>query len=110
MDDKKSCGGKRVYKLDEYIIIEVHSGNRTGYIAYNSLKPWEEGHSHLKSFNMAKTIISNVKYHKKPKTNNLYLMKSHMRISNDEKYIKYIEELMSTKKSKSRHCYRNRSM
>lgn len=109
MIDEKGCGGKLVYELDEYIIMEVHSGNRVGYIAYNTNKPWEGSHSHLKSFNMAKTIISNVKNHKKPKTKNLYLMKSHIRLSADEDYIKYIEDLMYVTKSKGKQDYRNRS-
>ena len=43
---------------------------------------------------MAKTIIDNCIKKKTPKTSNLYLLTSHIRISTDEKYIKRIEELI----------------
>ena len=35
---------------------------------------------------MSKTIINNCINKKTPKTNNLYLLESHIRISNDDKY------------------------
>lgn len=99
----------KVYERDEYVILKVHSGKRVGYIAYNTKKEWEDGHTHLESFDMAKTIIANVINHKKPKTNNMYLLKSHIRLSNDDSYISFIEELMEVKKSKGKQAYRNRS-
>ena len=57
---------------------------------------------------MAKTVISNVIKHKKPKTKNLYLIRSHARLSDDPAYIRFIEQLIETKKSKGKHEYRNR--
>lgn len=91
---------KRVYEKNEYIILEVKSKGRTGYIVQNTKKPFSEGHSHLKSFNMAKVLISNVMGEKKPKTSNIYLLESHIRISDNEKYIANIKHLIEVKKCK----------
>lgn len=99
----------KVYEKDEFIILKVHSGKKVGYIAYNTKKEWKDGHTHLDSFDMAKTIISNVIKHKKPKTNNMYLLKSHIRLCEDDDYIKFIEELIEVKKSKNKQTYRNRT-
>ena len=85
---------KKIYEREGYIILKVYGGNKVGFIVYNTKKEWEEGHTHLNSFDMAKTIISNVINNKKPKTNNLYLLRSHIRISDNSKYTKYIEELI----------------
>lgn len=101
---------KKIYEREGYIILKVCSGNKVGFIIYNTKKEWEEGHTHLNSFDMAKTIISNVIKNKKPKTNNLYLLRSHIRISDNSKYTRYIEELINTKRSKSNNKYRNRSI
>lgn len=105
---KKYDNSHKVYEKNEYIILKVYSGSKVGFIVYNTNKEWEGGHTHLNSFDMAKTIISNVIQHKKPKTNNVYLMKSHIRISNDEKYIRYIEDLIMVKRSKPENKYYNR--
>jgi hypothetical protein len=100
----KSEGAKKIYSKKSYVILEV----KKGYIVYNQNKPFEKGHSHLKSFNMSKTIINNCINKKTPKTNNLYLLESHIRISNDDKYKKFIEELIEVKKSKDKLKYVNR--
>lgn len=106
--DKKYSNTSKVYEKDSYIIIKVYSRNKIGFIVYNTEKNWEDGHSHINSFEMARTIISNVIHHKKPKTNNIYLMRSHMRISNNKDYIRYIDELINTKRNKSNDSYYNK--
>lgn len=108
--EKKYDNAHRVYEKDEFVILKIYSGKKVGYILHNTKKEWEGGHTHLKSFDMAKTIISNVTQRKKPKTNNVYLMRSHIRVSNDIGYSKYIEELIQTKRDKSRQEYYNRSI
>lgn len=108
--ENKYDSSQKVYEKENFIILKVHSGKKVGYIAYNTNKEWDGGHTHLKSFDMAKTIISNVLKHKKPKTNNIYLMRSHARLSDDLAYVRYIEELIEAKKSKQKQDYRNRSM
>ena len=105
----KYDASQKVYEKENYIILKVNSGKKVGYIAYNTKKEWENGHTHLDSFDMAKTIISNVIKHKKPKTKNLYLIRSHARLSDDPAYVRYIEELITTKKAKGKQEYRNRT-
>ena len=104
---EKHDNSQKVYEKEHYIILKVKSGKKIGYIAYNTRKEWEEGHTHLESFNMAKTIIDNVIKHKKPKTKNLYLLQSHIRLTDDPSYVKFINELVDTKKNKKKSNYHN---
>ena len=104
---EKHDNSQKVYEKQNYIILKVKSGKKIGYIAYNTRKEWEEGHTHLESFNMAKTIIDNVIKHKKPKTKNLYLLQSHIRLTDDPSYVKFINELVDAKKNKRKSSYRN---
>lgn len=100
---------QKVYEKDHYIILKVKSGKKVGYIAYNTRKEWEKGHTHLESFNMAKTIIDNVIKHKKPKTKNLYLLQSHMRLSDSEEYDKFVTDIVESK-NKNKCNYKNKNM
>lgn len=102
----KTDGAKKVYSRKEYIILAV----KKGYLVYNTLKPFEKSHTHLRSFNMSKTIIENCIMKKTPKTNNLYLLESHIRVSDDDKYKQMIEELIEAKKSKDKLKYRNKNI
>lgn len=102
----KTEGAKKVYSRKEYIILAV----KKGYVVYNTTRPFEKSHTHLRSFSMAKTIIDNCIMKKTPKTNNLYLLESHIRISNDAKYIKLVEELIEVKESKDKLKYRNKNI
>ena len=104
---EKYDNSQKVYEKQNYIILKVKSGKKIGYIAYNTRKEWEEGHTHLESFNMAKTIIDNVIKHKKPKTKNLYLLQSHIRLTDDPSYVKFINELVDAKRNKRKTIYRN---
>lgn len=104
---EKYDNSQKVYEKQNYIILKVKSGKKIGYIAYNTRKEWEEGHTHLESFNMAKTIIDNVIKHKKPKTKNLYLLQSHIRLTDDPSYVRFINEVIDAKKNKRKSGYRN---
>ena len=104
---EKHDNSQKVYEKEHYIILKVKSGKKIGYIAYNTRKEWEEGHTHLESFNMAKTIIDNVIKHKKPKTKNLYLLQSHIRLTDDPSYVRFINELIDAKKNRRKINYHN---
>ncbi len=105
----KADSANKIFEKDEYIILKVKSKNRVGYILYNTKKTFKNGHTHIKGYSMAKTIIDNCIKKKTPKTSNLYLLTSHIRISTDEKYIKRIEELIEAKKHKDKIKYINKS-
>ena len=104
---EKYDNSQKVYEKEHYIILKVKSGKKVGYIAYNTRKEWEDGHTHLESFNMAKTIIDNVIKHKKPKTKNLYLLQSHIRLTDNPSYVKFINEIIDAKKNKKKVNYHN---
>lgn len=102
----KTDGAKKVFERKEYIILAV----KKGYVVYNRNKDFDEGHSHIYGFNVAKTVIDNCIRKKMPKTRNLYLLSSHIRISTDDKYINMIEELIEVKESKDKLKYRNKNI
>ncbi len=105
--DKSNDTSKKIYENGEFIILEVHSGKKKGYILYNTKKQFEQGHTHLHGFSISKTILSNVKYRKIPKTHDLYLLKSHIRVSDDDNYIRKIEQLIEVRTNKTKVNYRN---
>ena len=98
---------KIVYRRKQFIILEVKDSKRKGYIIHNTNKPFSEGHTHLKSLDMAKVIINNVITGKVPKTKNEYLLISHIRIAEEKRYINSIEKLIETRKNKSNQNYYN---
>lgn len=106
--NRKYDNTHKVYEKNEFVVLKVYSCNTIGFIVHNTKKEWEGGHTHLTSFDMAKTIISNVIQQRKPKTNNVYLMRSHIRISNNVKYNKYIEHLITLKRNKTKQNYYNK--
>lgn len=102
----KTEGAKKIYQRKQYIILDV----KKGYIIYNAEMSFLKAHTHVRSYRVAKTIINNCIMKKTPKTNNLYLLESHIRISTDKKYIKLVEELIEAKKSKDKLKYRNKNI
>ena len=103
----KRDNSQKVYEKEHFIILKVKSGKKIGYIAYNTKKEWEEGHTHLDSFNMAKTIIDKVLKRKRPKTKNLYLLNSHIRLSDSPAYDRFINDMIDARKNKKKQGYRN---
>ena len=102
----KAAGAEKIYERKEDIRLRVTKG----YIVYNTKKTFENGHTHLQSFEMSKTIIDNSIRKKRPKTNNTYLIESHIRITKDSKYKQLLEELLEAKKDKTKdNKYHNRS-
>lgn len=99
----KTEGAKKIFERKEYIIL----GMKKGYIVYNQNKSFKEGHTHIRSYDVAKTIIDNCINRKRPKTNNIYLLESHVRIAADEKYISGIKELINSKRNKTKEKYYN---
>ena len=96
-----------IYRKGNFLILEVHDGNRKGFIVYNTKKPFKDGHTHLKSLDMAKVIINNVINKKIPKSHNEYIITSHIRVATDKKYIEKLEQLLETRKQKDEPKYYN---
>lgn len=68
---------------------------------------WKQCHTHLKSHRMALVMRDNIIKGKIPKTRSERLLKSHIRISEDEKYIEVLKELVATRRKKGRQEYLN---
>ena len=96
-----------IYRKAEFIIIQVQDGKRKGFIVHNTKKSFKEGHTHLQSLDTAKVVINNAIGKKIPKSHNEYIITSHIRISNDKKYIEKLEQLLKTRKIKGKQDYYN---
>ena len=88
----------KVYERKEFIIFQV----KNGYIAYNTKKAFKEGHTHMKCFKSAKTVIDLVIRKKVPRSNDLYYLTSLIRLSEDLAYITKINDLIKYKEEKSK--------
>ena len=103
----KTAGAEKIYEREGYIILRV----KRGYIVYNTKKNFKNGHTHIQSFDMAQTIIDNNIRKKRPKTNSIYLIESHIRVTNDSKYKKMLEELLASKEDRTKdNKYHNRNI
>ena len=103
----KTAGAEKIYEREGYIILRV----KRGYIVDNTKKNFKNGHTHIQSFDMAKTIIDNNIRKKRPKTNSIYLIESHIRVTNDSKYKKMLEELLASKEDRTKdNKYHNRNI
>ena len=91
----------KVYERKEFIIFQV----KNGYIAYNTKKAFKEGHTHMKCFKSAKTVIDLVIRKKVPRSNDLYYLTSLIRLSEDLAYITKINDLIKYKEEKSKIKY-----
>lgn len=97
----------KIYERKEFMIFKV----RDGYIVYNSKKSFQEGHTHLKHFEAAKTAIDLVIRKKIPKSTQEYYLMSLIRLSEDDCYKNKIKELIQlrTKKGKKDKYYNSRN-
>ena len=62
-------------------------------------------HTHMKSKQLAKTVIHNVCYGKIPLNSRDYTLISMYRLSNDEKYRDKIHEILNTRRQKGKKDY-----
>ncbi|RDY29450.1 hypothetical protein CHL78_001745 [Romboutsia weinsteinii] len=88
----------KIYEKKEFIIFQV----KEGYVAYNTKKSFQEGHTHLRHFDAAKTAIDLVLNKKVPKSTDGYYLASLIRLSEDDFYINKINELLTTRKRKGK--------
>lgn len=84
------------YRKNGFVIFPCGDGN----IVYNTRKPFENGHSHLRSFKACKDAIFFVTHKKIPKEVRPYYLTTLKRLSTDPGYRKKIEELLYVRKRK----------
>ena len=73
----------KIYERKEFMIFRV----KEGYIVYNAKKSFQEGHTHLRHFEAAKTAFDLVIRKKIPRSTQRYYLTSLMRLSDDDIYI-----------------------
>lgn len=95
---------KQIYSKDEF---KMYQSADDGFIVHNTKKDFEDGHTHLKSFNQAKYLIDMVRWKRVPHHLSEYLLRSLIRISDDEKYQLEVLELLESKKAKDKQSHVN---
>jgi hypothetical protein len=99
----------QIFKQNEFIIVPFYKkGRSTEFMVVNTTKDFKNGHTHVKSYKMAKYLIFLANNHKINSGLRPYLLRSLARISSDNDYIKKVEDLMIVKRSKGKkQSYRN---
>ena len=101
----------QIFKKDEFIIIPFYKGRKQEFMVVNTKKEFKNGHTHLKSFKMAKYLINLARCKKINSGLRPYLLTSLTRISMDHEYIEKLEELLTVKRSKgNKASYYNRAI
>lgn len=89
---------KPLFSKDRYEVYEMHDG----YIIHNIRIPWREGHTHLKTLNICRTLIDMALYKKIPRTRSNYILTSLTRISDDDRYREKVQSLIEVRQQKGR--------
>lgn len=89
----------RIYKKKSY---NVYAANNNTYIIHNAAKDFEHGHTHIREMNTCKYLIDLCIHKTVPNMNNIRLLESILRISDDEKYKDRIRHKIDILKRKNR--------
>lgn len=85
----KSTGARKIYQRKEYTIYQV----RNGYVVHNTKMKFEKGHTHVKSFSKAKSLIDLCVRKKMPNRPVKWEIDCLIRIANDTEYIEKLKKL-----------------
>lgn len=69
-----------------------------GYIIVNTKKPFEQGHSHVNDYKLAKHIIDLAINHRVPNKDKTFIIDSLIRLTSDRDYIKKLKYTKSLTK------------
>lgn len=86
----KSEGARRIFRRKEYSIYKI----KQGYIVHNTKKEFSRGHTHVQSFNKAKSIIDLCVRKKLPNTPRRWEIESLMRVTNNNTYRNKLRDLL----------------
>lgn len=93
---------KLLFKKQKFIVLKA----RGGFIVYNSAKLWENGHTHVQTLKICRTIIDLALSEKIPRSNDIWLLESILRITSTSqksykrKLIQTIDSLKLNKSNK----------
>lgn len=88
----KTYGARRIFQRKEYSIYKVSDG----YIVHNTNKEFRIGHTHVRSFKKAKSIVDLCVRKKLPNTPREWEIESLMRITNNNTYRNKLRDLYQT--------------
>lgn len=79
---KKNQGGRKIFQRKEFSIYKVADG----FIIHNTNKKFEKGHTHVRSFSKAKSIIDLCVRKKLPSTPKYWEIQCLLRLTNNQTY------------------------
>jgi hypothetical protein len=88
----KTYGARRIFQRKEYSIYKV----KRGYIVHNTNKEFRIGHTHVRSFKKAKSIVDLCVRKKLPNTPREWEIESLMRVTNNQTYRNKLRDLYQT--------------
>ncbi len=91
-----------VLKIDrkDFVIDQTSDGYRVKRIDIDGNK-----HTHLQSLSACNSVISSVIHRKIPRNTSIYILKSLIRLSDDENYNNKVQELIDVRLQKGRKQY-----
>ena len=99
---------KVIYQYKNMIILRR---DHEDFIVWNVNQPYKENgkhHTHLKSFDVSKTLCKKVADNIYPnKNSDKYLIMSYIYLTENDEYKRRLEELLETRKNKSKQLYYN---
>lgn len=99
--------GKIIYYEAPYAIQEVYSGQKKGYILFNTEKEFATAHSHLNNFTAAKYLVKLMQKQLLPYDLDMYRLESICRVSGEGAYREKALHLLKTKESRTTKKYVN---
>lgn len=87
-----------LYEREGYVIFKAHSG----YVLFNTNKPFEDGHTHLERFESGKILIDHCISKRIPDSRRAYMYTSLIRITDDEQYKQSLKTLMGFMSNKNK--------
>ena len=86
----KTDGAKKIFQRKEYSIYKASDG----YIVHNTNKEFRIGHTHVRSFNKAKSIVDLCVRKKLPNTPRRWEIESLMRVTNNNTYRNKLRDML----------------
>lgn len=87
-----------LYKRKNFKIYATAS-NDNEYIIVNTRKPFEQGHSHVNDYKLAKYIIDLAINYRVPNKNKIFIIDSLIRLTSDKDYLRKLKYTKSLTKN-----------
>lgn len=86
----KNDGAKKIFQRKEFSIYKASDG----YIVHNTNKEFRIGHTHVRSFNKAKSIVDLCIRKKLPNTPRKWEIESLLRVTNNNTYRNKLRDML----------------